>query len=155
MVSFFWIFKYLFIFEREKERESTSREEQREMETESEAGSRLWAVSTEPDAGLELTDHEIITWAEVGRPTDWATLVPQGNCFLGLKIFLSTEIPTSHSVFCFVWSLLPSFFDSDYLTALGGVENLVLVEWCSCLGTGNCLDIRSHYVSWLISCRLL
>ena len=34
-------------------------EGQRERETESEAGSRLWAVSTEPDAGLELMqDHD-------------------------------------------------------------------------------------------------
>ena len=30
-------------------------------DTESEAGSRLRAVSTEPDAGLELTDREIMT----------------------------------------------------------------------------------------------
>ena len=44
---------------------------------ESEAGSRLWAVSTEPNAGLELTDHEIMTWAEVGHSTNWATQVPQ------------------------------------------------------------------------------
>ena len=36
-------------------------EGQRERETESEAGSRLPAVSTEPDAGLELTDHKIMT----------------------------------------------------------------------------------------------
>ena len=45
--------------------------------TESEAGSRLWGVSTEPDAGLELTECEIMTWAEVGRLTDWATQAPQ------------------------------------------------------------------------------
>ena len=32
-----------------------------EGDTESEAGSRLGAVSTEPDAGLELTDREIVT----------------------------------------------------------------------------------------------
>ena len=51
-------------------------ESEREGDTESEAGSRLWAVSTEPDAGLELTDREIMTWAEVGRLTDWATQVP-------------------------------------------------------------------------------
>ena len=36
-------------------------EEQRERETESEAGSRLPAVSTEPEAGLELRDCEIVT----------------------------------------------------------------------------------------------
>ena len=34
---------------------------EREGDTESKAGSRLRAVSTEPDAGLELTDHEIMT----------------------------------------------------------------------------------------------
>ena len=33
----------------------------REGDTESEAGSRLWAVSTEPDEGLKLVDHEIMT----------------------------------------------------------------------------------------------
>ena len=27
-------------------------------------------VGTEPDAGLELANCEIVTWAEVGRPTD-------------------------------------------------------------------------------------
>ena len=32
-----------------------------EGDTESEAGSRLCAVSTEPDVGLELTDCEIMT----------------------------------------------------------------------------------------------
>ena len=34
---------------------------EREGDTESEAGSRLRAVSTEPDAGLELMDREIMT----------------------------------------------------------------------------------------------
>ena len=41
---------------------------EREGDTESEAGSR--PVSTEPNAGLELTDHEIMTGAGVGRLTD-------------------------------------------------------------------------------------
>ena len=34
---------------------------EREGHTEAEAGSRFWAVSTEPDAGLELTSCEIMT----------------------------------------------------------------------------------------------
>ena len=36
---------------------------EREGGTESEAGSRLWAISPEPDAGLELklTEREIVT----------------------------------------------------------------------------------------------
>ena len=56
---------------------------ERERDTESEAGSRLWAVSPKPDAGLKLTDREIVTWAEVGRLTDWATQVPQELDFKG------------------------------------------------------------------------
>ena len=43
---------------------------EREGDAESEAGSRLQAASTEPVAGLELTNHEIMTWAEVGHLTD-------------------------------------------------------------------------------------
>ena len=50
---------------------------EREGDTESETGSRLRAVSTEPDTGLEPTDREIMTWAEVGRSTNWATQGPQ------------------------------------------------------------------------------
>ena len=49
---------------------------EREGDTESEVGSWLWAVSTEPDTGLKPTDHEIMTLAEVGCLTDWATQVP-------------------------------------------------------------------------------
>ena len=36
------------------------------------------SVSTEPDAGLELTNHEIMTWAKVEHLTDWATQEPLG-----------------------------------------------------------------------------
>ena len=63
--------------EREREREVWAGEGQKEGDTESEADSRLQAVITEPDAGLELTDREIMTWAEVGHSTNWATQAPQ------------------------------------------------------------------------------
>ena len=54
---------YLRERERERERESErAGEGHREGDTEFEAGSRLRAVSTEPSAGLELTDREIVTW---------------------------------------------------------------------------------------------
>ena len=33
---------------------------ERKGDTESEVGSRLWAVSTEPDIGLELMNREIM-----------------------------------------------------------------------------------------------
>ena len=49
---------------------------EREEDTESEAVSRLWAVSTEPNTGLEPMNREIMTQAEVGRLTDWATQAP-------------------------------------------------------------------------------
>ena len=59
-----------------REREHTRGGAEKERDTESETGSRLWAVSTEPDVGLELTNHKIMTWAKAGRLTDWATQVP-------------------------------------------------------------------------------
>ena len=56
---FFNVF-LMFIFERERQSVSRGGAE-REGDTESEAGSRLHAVSTEPNEGLELTNHEITT----------------------------------------------------------------------------------------------
>ena len=57
-----FLFLFFFIFERESERASMSRVgAERKGDTESEAGSRLRAVSTEPDVGLKLTDCEIMT----------------------------------------------------------------------------------------------
>ena len=47
----------MFIFEGERERAGEGQRE-REGDTESEAGSRLWAVSTEPDTGLEFMDRK-------------------------------------------------------------------------------------------------
>ena len=72
---FFFNFFLTFIYFWDRDRAWTG-EGQREGDTESETGSGLWAVSTEPDAGLKLTDREIMTWAEVGRLTDRATQVP-------------------------------------------------------------------------------
>ena len=50
---------------------------QRERERESQA-----ADSMEPDVGLEPTDREIMTWAEVGRLTNRATQAPLPTFFL-------------------------------------------------------------------------
>ena len=66
---------FIYFWNRETEHE-WGRVRGREGDTESETGSRLWAISQEPDAGLELTDREIVTWAEVGPLTDWATQAP-------------------------------------------------------------------------------
>ena len=51
-------FECLFVLERQS---MSGGGAEREGDTESEAGSKLRAVSTEPDAGLELTDCEIMT----------------------------------------------------------------------------------------------
>ena len=44
---------------------------------------------SEPNAGLELMNHEIMTWAEVGCLTDWATYVPRAQWFLKCPTDLS------------------------------------------------------------------
>ena len=60
---FFLIFFSTFIYFWARERQSLNGGgAEREGDTESEAGSRLRAVSPEPDAGLELPDREIVTW---------------------------------------------------------------------------------------------
>ena len=66
---------------------------EREGGTESEAGSGLRAVSPEPDAGLELTDREIVTWAEVGCSTDWATQAPLIDSFIeSISVFWASDM---------------------------------------------------------------
>ena len=70
----------LFIFGRETQTQhDQGRGRERQGDTESQGGSRLWAVSTEPNMGLELTNCEIMTWAKVGCLTDWATQAPRFN----------------------------------------------------------------------------
>ena len=60
-LSFFFFSIYSF-FLKGKERQSANGEgAEKEGDTESEAGSRLRAVSTEHDAGLEPRNHEIIS----------------------------------------------------------------------------------------------
>ena len=49
---------------------------ERKGDTEFEAGSRLSAVSTGPNEVLEPMNHGIMTWAKVGRSTDWDTQEP-------------------------------------------------------------------------------
>ena len=78
---------------RERETEckwGRGREQRRHLE--SEADSRLWAVSTEPDTGLEPMNHEIMTWAKVGRLTDWVTQAPQNLNFFLIFIVFETQL---------------------------------------------------------------
>ena len=58
----FFIFFNVYLLLRDRETQSMSRGRvERGGDTQSEAGSRLCAVSTEPDMGLELTNCEIMT----------------------------------------------------------------------------------------------
>ena len=52
---------FIYFWDREKQSMNGGGAE-REGDTESETGSRLRAISPEPDVGLELTDREIVTW---------------------------------------------------------------------------------------------
>ena len=72
-------FNVFFLRERERKRECmhTRKGEEREGHTESKAGSSLWAVSTEPDAGLELVNCKLMTWAKVDCLAAWASQAPQ------------------------------------------------------------------------------
>ena len=58
------VFFFLNVYFWERERECR-RGAETDGDTESKIGSRLQAVSTEPDTTLELTNHDIMTWAEV------------------------------------------------------------------------------------------
>ena len=73
---------YLFIYwclfiSWERDGESQGRAEREKGRHRIRSRPRLWAVSTEPDAELKLTNREIMTWAEFWCLTDWATQVPQ------------------------------------------------------------------------------
>ena len=77
----------MFIYFWEKERQNVSGGgAEWGGDRESEACSRLRAVSIEPDTGLELTNREIMTGAEVGRSTDWATQAPP-QCSIRIVMF--------------------------------------------------------------------
>ena len=86
---------FIYFWERERAWAGEGQRE-RDWDTELEAGSRLHAVSTEPDIGLELTISEIMTWAEVGRSTDWATQAPL--CYSQLNFTFEVFPQASHGL---------------------------------------------------------
>ena len=75
---------FIYFWERERERAQVGGG-QRERDTECGAGSRLRAVSTEPDARLELTNHDIMAWAEVEGLTNWATRASLIHLFFNMS----------------------------------------------------------------------
>ena len=82
---------------RETEHEQV-RDREREGDTESEAGSRPQAVSTQPNAGFEPMNPEIMTWVKVRCLTNWSTQVPQYpafNKYLLLDLFVLISFKTN------------------------------------------------------------
>ena len=67
-----FFFNVLFIFERERVRAGEGKRERGQR-----MHSQLHAHSSDPNAGLELTNHEIMTWAEVRHSADEAPQVPR------------------------------------------------------------------------------
>ena len=107
---FFKFFFQRFIYFWDRERQSMNGGgAEREGDTEPEAGSRLWAVSTEPDAGLELLDHKIMSWAEIRRLTKWATQSPSSS--FKKAVYLETWDSYSAMVSWHTW-LVPSFLQT-------------------------------------------
>ena len=79
---------------RERDRESEQdREGQRERETESEAGSRLCTRTRGSQHRAQLLIREIMTWAEVGRSTNWAIQAPQLITFYNSYLLLPNKPP--------------------------------------------------------------
>ena len=89
----------MFIYFWDRDR-AWAEEGQRERETQDPKQAPGWAVSTEPDVGLKLTDREIMTWAKVGRLTDWATQAPPGDFFFNRakEIWNSSELLITTSI---------------------------------------------------------
>ena len=109
-----FMFFNVYFWKREKKRQRVSRGgAEREGDTESQAGSRLWAIITESNAGLKITNREIMTWAKVRRPTDWATQAPLYILLyrisqpLGAEAWLTLSFPSpsdEHSaIIGFMW----------------------------------------------------
>ena len=72
MIIYFW----------ERRQTVSKRGAEREGDTRSETVSRLWAVSTKPDTGIELMNVEIITGAKIRHFTHWTTQAPQSLALL-------------------------------------------------------------------------
>ena len=67
----------------------------------------LWVVSHR-NWWLKLTNCEIMTWAEVGRSTEWATQVPHDIYFLSFKAFTRYNIVESSigGQYLYMWGFI-------------------------------------------------
>ena len=99
MKAWFFFLSLFIYFESERKHKLERGRERWERER---TPSRPRTVSVGPDAGLELTNYEITTWAQVGRSTAWATQVPQGMLLL---IRFNLILPCSLNFFFLSWKI--------------------------------------------------
>ena len=89
MLSPFYFFFLMFIyFETDWEKASTRKQGRGRKRSGQRIRSGLQADSREPNAGLELRKHKIMTWAKVRRLTSWATRAPHHFLFYMQLYFL-------------------------------------------------------------------
>ena len=113
----------IYLVLKDSERQGVSGEGVRARETqESQAGSRLWAVSREPEAGW---NSDIMTCAKAGSCTDWATQVLhlQKNSNLCSYYDLRRWDTAPHSVsVCYVYK----FLSKDYSIQRWKKRNIIV-----------------------------
>ena len=61
----YYFFKCFYLFSRERVHASEGAGEGETQRGRERIGSRLWAISTDPDTGLEPVSHEIMTLVEI------------------------------------------------------------------------------------------
>ena len=140
----FVFFSLTFIHFWKRETEHKWGRAEREGVTESKAYSRLRAVGIEPDAGLEPTNHEIMTWAQGGRLTNWATQAPLEMhpswsevrvCYLSSSAVLWNWCTALSSVFLSVkWTHLHHAdiqWDEERIGSTGQVSITPIIAACS------------------------
>ena len=102
----------------------------KEGDTEAKMGSRLWAVNTEPNVGLELTNWETMTWAKVRCLSNWAIQVPLNNPILKWSKDLRDISPKKlHKWKISIWGIIQHQLSR---------ENGKLKQWC----------ISVHLLGW-------
>ena len=121
-------------------------EGQREGGTESQAGSRLWPVSTEPDAGHESMNNEIVTWA-INWTLSWLTEPPRRPYFLVILKYSKDWIPLSYDNIHSSWfAIYFHFADSNRAWTYAFLSGL----WQKCyISPLLSLYILRHYLSVL------
>ena len=83
---------FIYFWEREREKVCVYKRRRGRERGGQRIQSGLWADSREPDAGLKLGNHEIMTWAEAGRLTAWATQALQGGWNIKCHPEVSEEV---------------------------------------------------------------